>query len=279
MRRLALKAAVDQRLTTTQPSTLRVARSLVDLLMKSFTLTEDTELCNDLMIGIVMKMGDKHLRIIVKRLESLRKADDEKAFWSATARLNRELKSIFLPCYKVEPVMEILSAFKGGKKRGRVEEDDVIETVLEGLDHALRADGHNEGAWCQAEDNRRYKLLLEELGRLLLEGGDEVGGAAGKCLVSLASAGSSDLMWKPLNFALLEACGFEEDAAVRKRGVKCLKEILETLGEEYSSLIPECVPVFAELLEEDDGEIRTLARECVRVCEEVTGEDFKEYLA
>ena len=244
--------------------------------MKSFSLVEDIELCNDLMLGIVMKMGDKHLRIIVKRLEALRKADKEWVFWSATGRLAKVLKSIFLPCYNVEAAVQVLSTFKEGKKRGR-EEDDVIGLVLDGVDHVLKADGFGGGDWCQAEDGRRYNMLLSELGRLLVKGGEGAGGAAGRCLVSLAAAGGGDIMWKPLNFVVLEACG-EDDRAVRKRGVKCLKEIFEVVREEYMGLVAECLPTISELLEDDDTEIKELAKLCLNIAEEMTGEDLKEHL-
>ena len=96
------------------------------------------------------------------------------------------------------------------------------------------------------------------------------------CLTSLAAAAGNEQLWKPLNFAVLEACGHKR-SEVRKAGISCLLSIIETIGEEYMVLLPECLPVLSELLEDDD-EIAGMAKECVRQGEELLGESLEDSL-
>ena len=53
--------------------------------------------------------------------------------------------------------------------------------------------------------------------------------------------------------------------------------IIETIGEEYMVLLPECLPVLSELLE-DEEEIAGMAKECVRQGEELLGESLEDSL-
>ncbi|GMH96677.1 hypothetical protein TrST_g5279 [Triparma strigata] len=236
------------------------------------------EVCNDLLVSVVMKQSEKSLRMLVKRLEGI---GGGLVFWSASARLANVLKSIFLPCFRVEAAVEVLEKFKGGsgKKRKREGDGKIVVLVLECVDSVLKADAFGGGGWCQAEEGRRFGLLLKELGRLLLEGGEEdIGESASRAMVSLAAAGGGEIMWKPLNHAVLECASFEGGKEVRLRGVRCLKNILEVVGEEYMGLLPECLPVLSELLEDENGDVVRLAKETLKVAEDLSGEDLGEYL-
>jgi len=114
-----------------------------------------------------------------------------------------------------------------------------------------------------------FQQLVQGVGTL------EHGNVAG-CLTALAAAAGNEQLWKPLNFAVLEACGHKR-SEVRKAGISCLLSIIETIGEEYMVLLPECLPVLSELLEDDD-EIAGMAKECVRQGEELFGESLEDSL-
>ena len=202
-----------------------------------------------------------------------------------------------------------------GSKRRRVEESDTkaedldkvkpLQPLLLCLEYALKADAHEGGDWTRGDDNQRYNMILSHLGKLLLaqvpkdmpiisdltskekattsayqqlvqgmgtlENGNVVG-----CVTALAAAAGNEQLWKPLNFAVLEACGHKR-SEVRKAGISCLLSIIETIGEEYMVLLPECLPVLSELLEDDD-EIAAMAKECVRQGEDLLGESLEDQL-
>jgi U3 small nucleolar RNA-associated protein 10 len=202
-----------------------------------------------------------------------------------------------------------------GTKRRRIDEtsgpvesiDQVkpLQPLLLCLECALKADAHEGGEWTRGDDNQRYNMILSHLGKLLLAqlpkgtpvqsnlspneqsstsayqqlvqgvGTMEYGNVVG-CLTALAAAAGNEQLWKPLNFAVLEACGHKR-SEVRKAGISCLLSIIETIGEEYMVLLPECLPVLSELLEDDD-EIAGMAKECVRQGEELLGESLEDSL-
>ncbi len=180
-----------------------------------------------------------------------------------------------------------------------------LQPLLLCLEYALKADAHEGGNWVRSEDGQRYRSILEPLGKLLrasvpsniyvssdendakqfsayeklIEGNstDEHGNVS-QTLTALAAAAGNEQLWKPLNFLLLEACGDERRSEVRKTGVKSLLSIIQTLGEEYMVLLPECLPVLSELLEDDDESIVALAKECVHHGEELLGESLEDSL-
>ena len=203
-----------------------------------------------------------------------------------------------------------------GSKRRRVEDADgsvedldnkikPLQPLLSCLESALKADAHEGGDWTRGDDNQRYNMILSHLGKLLMAqvpkdlsllsdlspkeqkstspyqqliqgvGASDHGNVVG-CLTSLAAAAGNEQLWKPLNFAVLEACGHKR-SEVRKAGISCLLSIIETIGEEYMVLLPECLPVLSELLEDDD-EIAGMAKECVRQGEELLGESLEDSL-
>lgn len=202
-----------------------------------------------------------------------------------------------------------------GSKRRKVEETDLsvddankvklLQPLLLCLEYALKADAHEGGDWTRGDDNQRYNMILNHMGKLLLAhipkdvsflsdlprkdktststyqqivqgvGTMEYGNVVG-CLASLAAAAGNEQLWKPLNFAILEACGHKR-SEVRRAGISCLLSIIETIGEEYMVLLPECLPVISELLE-DDEDIASMAKECVRQGEELLGESLEDSL-
>jgi U3 small nucleolar RNA-associated protein 10 len=205
-----------------------------------------------------------------------------------------------------------------GSKRRRINDSDndssvdddsdvsPLQPLLLCLESALKADAHEGGDWTRGDDNQRYNMILSYLGKLLmaqvpkdipltsdlsqkegaatstyqklvegfgtLDHGNVVG-----CLTALAAAAGNEQLWKPLNFAVLKACSHKRPE-VRKAGISCLLSIIETVGEEYMVLLPECLPVLSELLEEGDEEIAAMAKECVRQGEEMLGESLQDSL-
>ena len=202
-----------------------------------------------------------------------------------------------------------------GSKRRRVDETNVsdedldkvkpLQPLLLCLEYALKADAHEGGDWTRGDDNQRYNMILNHLGKLLLAqvpkdisiisdltskeqsstsayqqlvqgvGTLEYGNVVG-CVTSLAAAAGNEQLWKPLNFAVLEACGHKR-SEVRKAGISCLLSIIETVGEEYMVLLPECLPILSELLEDDD-EIAGIAKECIQQGEDLLGESLSSSL-
>ena len=239
------------------------------------------------------------------------------AFWSWTAALSRELRNIFLPCMDLllaDTIVEIKLAGSHMSdqkrlsdepqiKRPRLDDDTstvtygvdcmrCVRPVLSCLEHALRADARDGGKWIRADDNEKFESLVDPLCALLKSRIPQdfpipqatlnafeyiVEGAAVNCLTALALAAGDDSLWKSLNHSILEACGHESRAEVRKAGVLCLMSMMRCLGEEYMVLLPECLPVLSELLE-DDEENAALARECIALAEELIGESLEEDL-
>jgi U3 small nucleolar RNA-associated protein 10 len=175
------------------------------------------------------------------------------------------------------------------------------------LESALKADAYEGGNWIRGDDGQRHTLILEPLGKLLqakippgvpvvasLEEKELVStstyqklvegvgtldyGSVVGCMRALAMAAGDEQMWKPINHALLEACGVDDRPEVRKAGISCLKSIMESIGEEYMVLLPECLPILSELLEDEEEEIAGLARECVTLGEELLGESLEDSL-
>lgn len=178
-----------------------------------------------------------------------------------------------------------------------------LKPLLHCLECALNADASDGGKWVRSDD--RYRSLLSPLSRLLelrvsssisfvsqsktvitsesafqqlVHGAEGEPGSVIGCLTALAVAAGKEQLWKPLNYAVLEACGNGTRTEVRKGGISCLLSLINALGEEYLVLLPECLPILSELLEDSDEEISRLAQECVSFGEELLGESLQESL-
>jgi len=205
----------------------------------------------------------------------------------------------------------------GGKKRRKLERKEEacnteilrpLQPLLYCLESALKADAHDGGGWIRSDDGERYNAVLEPLGKLLQAkipnnfplisslgskedalttsyeklvrgvGTEEHGSVAG-CLTALAAAAGNEQLWKPMNHAILEACSHEERSEVRGAGVSCLLSVIQSLGEEYMVLLPECLPILSELLEDSDEDIAALAKECITEGEELLGESLDDAIS
>lgn len=199
-----------------------------------------------------------------------------------------------------------------GRKRQKLEVENEslkpLQPLLLCLESAFKADAHEGGGWIRGNDGKRYNMILEPLGKLLqakiphgiplqtsvgtkeassissyeklVQGTGTVdhGNVVG-CLAALATAAGNEQFWKPLNHSLLDACSNEERAEVRKAGISGLLSVIQTLGEEYMVLLPECLPILSELLEDEDEEIAALAKECITQGEELLGESLEDAIS
>lgn len=192
-----------------------------------------------------------------------------------------------------------------GKKRQRVTNSEesskfqsssllALKNLLLCLELSLRSDAHEGGDWIREMESQRYDKLMEPLGKLmhcrlpnndsnmtfesLVQGEESQSGSVVECLVALASAAGDEQLWKPLNHAILQACSDEDRLEVRKAGVTCLLSLINSIGEEYMVLIPECLPVLSELLEDPDEDVSGTAQECISQSEELLGESLQDSL-
>ena len=302
---------------------------------------------NETLLTLVLKLSEAQLRPLYARIREWRGDLDETstegddaavaatkryAFWSMSALLSKELRSIFLPCLSSvlpDAITELEFAAKSlckpnlfskkedGKKRHRLGKSEEgtcnssafksLQPILLCLESSLKADAHEGGNWIRGDDGQRHALILEPLGKLLhaklppdmpvitnvgesksmaitsyaniIQGiGTLDYGSVSRCIVALAMAAGDERMWKPINQALLQACENNDRPEVRRAGVHCLKSVMESIGEEYMVLLPECLPALSELLEDEDEMIAGLARECITLGEELLGESLQESL-
>jgi len=169
-----------------------------------------------------------------------------------------------------------------------------LKYLLLCLEVSLRSDAYDGGSWIRELDSQRYEKLLQPLGKLLqcrlpcdlsdnsfetiVQGGIPGSGSVVECLVALATAAGDEQLWKPLNHSLLQACSDENRSEVRKAGVSCLLSLINSIGEEYMVLIPECLPILSELLEDSDEIVTGIAQECISQSEELLGESLQDSL-
>jgi U3 small nucleolar RNA-associated protein 10 len=161
------------------------------------------ETANNVLVTLVLKLSELQLRGLYQSLREWRgefdKTNPEKlakrryAFWTVSAALGKELRSIFLPCFSMvisdvvgelelaasslcQPKLAEKSA-AGTKKRRLTGSDEdagygaeslhTLEPLLRCLEHCLRADALDGGNWVRSDENQRYTTLLEPLGKLL----------------------------------------------------------------------------------------------------------------
>ena len=256
-----------------------------------------------------MKLSEAQLRPVYAKLRAWRGDDNASrkfAFWSISSVLPKELKSIFLPCLstvvddvlqELDVAVSVLCTARKTKKTkvGTVESLQYLPALLSCLGHCFAADAREGGSWIREDGEERYHSFMEPLSTLLLSrvlsnfpfaSGDvkdpyhelivQDGGLI-TCLVALASAAGNDALWKPLNHAVLVACGNEDRVEIQRAGLTCLLKLMQTLGEEYMVLLPECLPVLSELLEADEG-TAAIARDCVEISEDLLGESLEDSL-
>jgi U3 small nucleolar RNA-associated protein 10 len=224
--------------------------------------------------------------------------------------INDAVTELQVAALKLVPPEKTVSGSSSKKRRllppddesGRYDEYSMraLQPLLLCLERSLRADALGGGNWVRADGSQRYNAILEPLGKMLrckvgqdfplpegvsngfqylVEGSAHDGGNVVGSLVALGLAAGDEQLWKPLNYAVLEACGTSDGRTeVKSAGLKCLLSLIKTLGEEYMVLLPECLPVLSELLEDSSDEISGRARDAVSMAEELLGENLEDNL-
>jgi len=93
----------------------------------------------------------------------------------------------------------------------------------------------------------------------------------------LAGAASSADHFKMINGELLQLMR-SEWARTRLGAVQCQRQLSDSLGEEWLSLLPEMLPFITELLEDDDESVERETRLWMRTVEETIGESLEGML-
>ncbi|KAG7350621.1 BP28CT NUC211 domain containing protein [Nitzschia inconspicua] len=272
---------------------------------------------NDLVLCLVMKQSETQFRRLYQKIWVWQSEQDQSlAFWQLSSMLSRSLKFVFLPCLTIafsDTIEELETAStilcreeskksSDRKKRQKLLAQDsfdqvqlaTLKSLLQCLEASLHSDAQNGGAWIRDTEAKRFDALLQPLGKLLscclpcdgsvgsfqaiVLGQGHTSGSVVGCIVGLASAAGDEQLWKPLNHVVLQACGHGSRKEVRKAGISCLLSLIQSIGEEYMVLIPECLPILGELLEDSDEEIAQLARECISQSEELLGESLQDNL-
>lgn len=97
------------------------------------------------------------------------------------------------------------------------------------------------------------------------------------CVANLAWAAKSDLLWKPLHYAVLMKS--RSDApAVRLATLKTVEKCYQVIGDEFLAMLPESIPFLAELMEDTDADVERTCHQVIKQIEEISGESLDQYL-
>lgn len=97
------------------------------------------------------------------------------------------------------------------------------------------------------------------------------------CLANLAWAAKSDLLWKPLHYAVLMKSR-SDVASVRLATLKTIEKCYQVIGDEFLAMLPESIPFLAELMEDNDAEVERTCHQVIKQIEEISGESLDQYL-
>ncbi|GMI76636.1 hypothetical protein like AT3G06530 [Hibiscus trionum] len=97
------------------------------------------------------------------------------------------------------------------------------------------------------------------------------------CIGQMAVTAGTDLLWKPLNHEVLMQTRSENTRA-RVLGLRIVKQLLDSLKEEYLVLLPETIPFLGELLEDVELPVKSLAQDILKEMESMSGENLRDYL-
>ena len=89
-------------------------------------------------------------------------------------------------------------------------------------------------------------------------------------------SGDDVLSWKNVHYKILQKTR-DTRASVRKASVQIIHDIAIKIGGDYTLLMPEAVPFFAELLEDDSEEVEEFTKKCLQGMESAIGENIQQY--
>ena len=84
------------------------------------------------------------------------------------------------------------------------------------------------------------------------------------------------LSWKNVHYKILQKTR-DTRASVRKASVQIIYDIALKIGGDYTLLMPEAVPFFAELLEDDSEDVELFTKKCLQGMEVAIGENIQQY--
>ncbi|KAL8003681.1 putative U3 small nucleolar RNA-associated protein [Plasmopara halstedii] len=97
------------------------------------------------------------------------------------------------------------------------------------------------------------------------------------CLANLAWAARSDLLWKPLHYAvLMKSRG--NSALVRLAALVTVEKCYQVIGDEFLAMLPESIPFLAELMEDTNEEVERTCHRVIKQIEDISGESLDQYL-
>ncbi|OWZ08241.1 hypothetical protein PHMEG_00019248 [Phytophthora megakarya] len=97
------------------------------------------------------------------------------------------------------------------------------------------------------------------------------------CLANLAWAAKSDLLWKPLHYAvLMKSRG--DNALVRLAALVTVEKCYQVIGDEFLAMLPESIPFLAELMEDTNDEVEKTCHRVIKQIEDISGESLDQYL-
>lgn len=97
------------------------------------------------------------------------------------------------------------------------------------------------------------------------------------CVANLAWAAKSDLLWKPLHYAVLMKSRADAPA-VRLATLKTVEKCYQVIGDEFLAMLPESIPFLAELMEDTDADVERTCHQVIKQIEEISGESLDQYL-
>eukprot|EP00977_Amphora_coffeiformis_P002793 scaffold528_cov165-Amphora_coffeaeformis.AAC.5 len=230
-----------------------LSKELKSLFMPCASLAFD-DIVKDLAMFAGALLNDERVEIVHGGKKKRKKSDAARVTWT------EESSSSLVPALATVKSILLADAQDGGKwtrEHGR------YQMLLEPLIKFIKS--HIPSTFCPPNSSASpYEYVVEENSR----------GNVVECLTALALAAGDEQLWKPLNHAVLDACGNPSRPEVRKAGVVCLLSLIRTLGEEYMVLLPECLPVLSELLEDENEVVTGLARDAVTTAEDLLGESL-----
>jgi U3 small nucleolar RNA-associated protein 10 len=196
-----MKLSIDN---APRPDIAPMAGKIVHALLQAYSIECDIQtrleimdVANSTLLSMILKLSEAQLRPLYSKLREWRGEFEENhvddtssskryAFWSLSAAMAKELRSIFLPCMsavvgdmvkELEYASSVLtSKVSKGNKRQKVsdaQDCDVskivgpLQSLLLCLEAALKADAHEGGNWIRSDEGERYRLILGPLGKLL----------------------------------------------------------------------------------------------------------------
>ncbi|RAL52010.1 hypothetical protein DM860_016508 [Cuscuta australis] len=270
------------------------------------------------MVGLSMKLTESMFRpLFIKSIEwSNSNAEENEtknpndriiSFYGLVNMFTENHRSLFVPYFKylLEDCVRHLKQVEDGKDAGTQKKKKAKRSETKDADCGISV-----GAWhlralilsslhkCFLYDNgikkfldsSNFQVLLQPIVSqldvdppLLLEQNpsvpsvEEVDDLLVSCISQMAVTSGSDLLWKPLNHEVLMHTRSNK-LRTRILGLRVVRQLVQSLKEEYLQFLAETIPFLGELLEDEEPSVKSLAQEILREMESLSGESIRQYL-